>query len=144
MVFNTTHTNEDYDQHVLKTVGPGYSLIERLKMGRIGSKRMIINDISKGFWPFRNQNEDLRYGNIELRQNGIIVHLAIGRLRIGWVIPYRELFVFDSETFSLHGHGLFLKFEKGRHYHENKSFIRKMMNERLRCLEQYTLPHDLI
>ena len=53
--------------------------------GTNGSKRMIINDI-KGFWPFRNQNEDLRYGNIELRQNGIIVHLAIGRLRIAWVI----------------------------------------------------------
>lgn len=140
MVFDTTHTNEDFDQYTRTKLGPAFGLIERLKMGRIGSRRMMISGYSEGFELLKNNLQDLLYGNIELRPQGIIVYATNGGKRMGWVIAYHELIIFDSDYFSIHAQGLVIKFEKNRNYHENKSFIRLMMQERLNWLSQYDMP----
>lgn len=140
MVFDTTHPNEDFEFFANSNIGPAFSLIERLKMGRIGSRRMMIQGYSEGFWPLKNNLQDLLYGNIELRPNGIIVYAVNGSKRMGWVVGYHELIIFDSDHFSIHAQGLVIKFEKNRNYSENKSFIRLMMQERLAYLGRYELP----
>jgi hypothetical protein len=140
MVFDTTHPNEDFVLFANSNVGPAFSLIERLKLGRIGSRRMMIQGYSEGFELLKNNLQDLLYGNIELRPQGIIVYATNGGKRMGWVIAYHELIIFDSDYFSIHAHGLVIKFEKNRNYNENKSFIRMMMQQRLNWLSQYDLP----
>lgn len=142
MVFDTTHPNEDFDQYANKTLGPAFGLIERLKLGRIGSRRMMIQAYSEGFTLLKNNLQDIRYGNIELRPSGIIVYATNGGKRMGWVIPYHELIIFDSDFFSIHAQGLVIKFEKNRNYAENKSFIRMMMQKRLDWLSQFEIPHN--
>lgn len=141
MVFDTTHPNEDFDQYANEKLGRAFTLIERLKLGRIGSRRMIIKSFSSGFWPLKNSLQDLLYGNIEIRPNGIIVYGTNGGKRMGWIVPYHELIIFDSESFSIHAQGLVIKFEKNRNYTENKSFIRSMMQKRLDWLSQFEIPH---
>lgn len=142
MVFDTTHPNEDFERYTNTNIGPAFSLIERLKMGRIGSRRMVIQSYSAEFWPLKSKFQDLLYGNIELRPQGIIVYAVNGGKRMGWIIPYRELIIFDSDCFSLHAQGLVIKFEKNRYYKENKSFIRMMMSQRLNWFNQYEMPFD--
>lgn len=142
MVFDTTQPNEDFDQCAQSKLGPAYSLFDRLSMGRIGSRRMMIQSYSEGFWPLKNKFQDILYGNIELRPNGIILYATNGGKRMGWIVPYHELIIFDSDWFSIHAQGLVIKFEKNRNYNENKSFIRMMMDKRLEWLSQFEMPHN--
>jgi hypothetical protein len=102
----------------------------------------MIQSYSEGFWPLKNKFQDILYGNIELRPNGIILYATNGSKRMGWVIPYHELIIFDSDWFSIHAQGLVIKFEKNRNYNENKSFIRMMMDKRLEWLSQFEMPHN--
>ena len=74
MVFDTTQPNEDFDQCARTKLGPAFSFFDRLRMGRIGSQRMMIQSHSEGFWPLKNNFEDILYGNIELRPSGIILY----------------------------------------------------------------------
>lgn len=140
MVFDSTHPNEDFDQCALTKLGPAYGLIDRIRMGRIGSRRMMIHSYSEGFWPLKNKFQDILYANIELRPNGIVVYAVNGGKRMGWVVAYHELIIFDSDHFSIHAQGLVIKFEKNRNYTENKSFIRMMMQKRLEYLSHYEMP----
>jgi hypothetical protein len=142
MVFDTTQPNEDFDQCAQTKLGPAYGLFKRLSMGRIGSRRMMIQSYSERFWPLKNKFQDILYGNIELRPNGIILYATNGGKRMGWIIPYHELIIFDSDWFSIHAQGLVIKFEKNRNYNENKSFIRMMMDKRLEWLSQFEMPHN--
>jgi len=142
MVFDTTQPNEDFDQCAQTKLGSAYGLFDRLSMGRIGSRRMMIQSYSEGFWPLKNKFQDILYGNIELRPNGIILYATNGSKRMGWVIPYHELIIFDSDWFSIHAQGLVIKYEKNRNYNENKSFIRMMMDKRLEWLSQFEMPHN--
>ncbi|NBT88053.1 MAG: hypothetical protein EBT51_07070 [Flavobacteriaceae bacterium] len=142
MVFDTTQPNEDFDQCAQTKLGPAYGLFDRLSIGRIGSRRMMIHSYSEGFWPLKNKFQDILYGNMELRPNGIILYATNGGKRMGWIIPYHELIIFDSDWFSIHAQGLVIKFEKNRNYNENKSFIRMMMDKRLEWLSQFEMPHN--
>ena len=142
MVFDTTQPNEDFDQCAQTKLGTAYGLFDRLSMGRIGSRRMMIHSYSEGFWPLKNKFQDILYGNIELRPNGIILYATNGGKRMGWIIPYHELIIFDSDWFSIHAQGLVIKFEKNRNYNENKSFIRMMMDKRLEWLSQFEMPYN--
>ncbi len=142
MVFDTTHPNEDFDQLAKSALGPAFGLVDRFKLGRIGSGRMIIHSYSSGFYPLKNSLQDLLYGNIELRPKGIIVYGINGGKRMAWVIPYQELIIFDSDHFSIHAQGLVIKFLKNRNYDENKVFIRMMMQKRLQWLSQFEMPHS--
>ena len=142
MVFDTTQPNEDFDQCARTKLGPAFSFFDRLRMGRIGSRRMMIQSYSEGFWPLKNNFEDILYGNIELRPSGIILYGINSSKRMGWIVPYHELIVFDSDWFSIHAQGLVIKFEKNRNYNENKSFIRMMMDKRLKWLSQFEMPDN--
>ena len=46
MIYNTTYHNEDYLQQSKEVVGKAFSFLERLKMGGIGSGRLMIAEIS--------------------------------------------------------------------------------------------------
>ncbi len=140
MIFEITHPCEDFDQFANEKLGRAFSVIDRLKMGRIGSRRMIIKSFSSGFWPLKNNLQDILYGNNELRPDGIILYGTNGGKRMGWVIPYRELIIFDSDDFSVHAQGLVIKFKKNRNYSENKTFIRIMMQKRLEYFGQFEMP----
>ncbi len=142
MVYDTTHPNEDFDQCVTATLGASFGLIERIKMGRIGSRRMMIVGFSEAFWPLSNNLEDLLYGNIELRPKGIILYGTNGGKRMAWIIPYHKLTVYDSEWLSIHAEGAVIKFKKNRNYKENKGFIELMMQKRSDYLSQFNAPFN--
>ena len=47
MIFTTTHTNNDAKDLTNDLLGLPFGLIQSLKMGGIGSKRMIIEEVSR-------------------------------------------------------------------------------------------------
>jgi len=73
MVLDTTYYNKDHKQLINDLVGPSFPLMQRFKMNGVGSKRMIVDEVSPNMANMMNLVSDINYANIELRPNGILI-----------------------------------------------------------------------
>lgn len=137
MLFNTTYNNKDAAATMNEVLGKSYSFVKAIKLGGVGSKRMIIDAVSPGFIKVLNLVSDINYGNIELREKGIIVHINKGLKNYSWPIPYYQLHTYKTEGFSIHAHGNFVRFKNDKLLKENKSFIAKIINSKIENNKQY-------
>jgi hypothetical protein len=137
MLFNTTYNNKDAAATMNEVLGKSYSFIKAIKLGGVGSKRMVIDAVSPGFLKVINSVSDINYGNIELREKGIIVHINKGLKNFSWPIPYYQLHTYKTEGFSIHAHGNFVRFKNDKLLKENKSFIAKIINSKIENNKQY-------
>jgi len=140
MIFTTTHTNNDAKDLTNDLLGLPFGLIQSLKMGGIGSKRMIIEEVSSNINDLLNKVSDINYGNIELRPNGIIVMINKGLQSFSWIIPYRQLVIYKTNGLSIHAQGKFIRFKNNKTFKENKKFFDKMMTFKADNQEKYSLP----
>ncbi|MDX1469934.1 MAG: hypothetical protein R3213_00430 [Flavobacteriaceae bacterium] len=132
MLVNTTYNNKENTELINEVVGRPYSLLERIKLGGVGSKRMIVEEVSLGFKQLLNTVADINYANIELRPSGILVMINKGLQNFTWVIPYFHLAFFKTSQGSIHSEGRYLRFRKNRTYKENKKFFDKMMEAKIK------------
>jgi hypothetical protein len=137
MIFNTTYNNKDAAAEMNELLGKSYSFFEAIKLGGVGSKRMVIDAVSPGFLKVINSVSDINYGNIEIREKGIIVHINKGLKNFSWAIPYYQLHTYKTEGFSIHAHGNFVRFKNNKLLKENKSFIAKIINSKIENNKQY-------
>lgn len=126
MLFNTSHTNKEYERESNETLGKAFSFFEKLKIDGAGSSRFMVEELSAKLEPENMETLYMHYANIELRPKGIIIHFANRLDRYSWIVPYYRLIVFSTETFSIHSNGNFIQFMKNKNYKNNKKFIRKM------------------
>lgn len=140
MLFDTTYKSEERDQIINTLVGPVFPLRERLKRKSIGSKRMIVEEVSNELTITLNESSDLNYGNIELRPNGVLIHLIKGLQNFAWGIPYYQLHTYHSDGFSIHAQGEFIRFRNNRMIRDNKKFFELLAEEKIKYLEQYRAP----
>lgn len=134
MIFNTTHTNKEYEAESRLLIGKKYSFIESIKLGGIGSGRLFINTISENINLGKLTFSEINYGNIELRKKGIIVHFTNKLERFSWIIPYYKLVFYNADYFSIHSNGNFIRFLKNKSYFENKKFINKVIDIKTKYL----------
>jgi hypothetical protein len=137
MIFNTTLNNKDATATMNDLLGKSYSFLKAIKMGGVGSKRMMIDAVSPGFLKVINAVSDVNYGNIELREKGIIVHINKGLKNYSWAIPYYQLHTYKTEGFSIHAQGNFVRFKSNKLLKENKQFIDKIINCKIENNKQY-------
>ena len=126
MLFNTTNNNKDTTALINEMLGISYSFIKAIKLGGVGSKRMIIEAVSPGFESLINSISDINYGNIELREKGILVHINKGLKNFSWAIPYYQLHTYKTACFSIHAQGNFVRFKSDKLLKENKNLTKKM------------------
>ena len=126
LLFNTSYKNEDYVNECNRTLGKAYSFLEKLKVGGVGSRRLIIEELSPSLKPENMQKTDVHYASIELRPKGIIIHFSNRLDRYSWIVPYYLLAIFSTQAYSIHSNGQFIKLRKDKNYKENKKFINKM------------------
>ena len=136
MIFNTTHTNKEYDAESKLITGNKYSFLESIKLGGIGSGRLFINSISEKINLGKLSFSEINYGNIELRKKGIIVHFTNKLERFSWIIPYYKLAFYNTDYFSIHSEGNFIKFIKNKNYFNNKKFIDKIIDNKTTFLSK--------
>ena len=137
MIFNTTLKNKDATTTMNDLLGKPYSFVKAIKLGGVGSKRMIIDAVSPGFLKLINAVSDINYGNIELRQKGIVIHINKGLKNFSWAIPYYQLHTYKTEGFSIHAQGNFVRFKSNKLLKENKNFIDKIINCKIENNKQY-------
>ena len=126
-LYNITYKNKETEREINAEMGKPFGLIEKLKLGGIGSRRMIIENFSEDIKNLKLKVSGIQYANIELRPNGIIVHINQGIYTHAWTIPYFRLSVFNGDFFTIHGGGSHIQFNKEKSWKENKEFLQKIV-----------------
>ena len=141
MILNTTYDNQKNKQIINDLVGKPYSFFESLRLKGIGSKRMVIGEVSPNFEGYMNKISDINYANIELRKNGILILINKGLQNFTWVIPFYHLVLYKTNGASIHAQGKFIHFKDTQTFKENKSFFKKLLDEKIKYDEQYNFQH---
>lgn len=143
MIINTTHHSSDHKQIISDLIGAPFSLVQKLKLGGIGSKRMILDEVSPNMQSMINLVSDLNYANIELRPKGILIMVNKGLKNFTWVIPYYQLVIYKTNGSSIHAQGRFIHFKNSKTFKENKKFFDKLLDEKVKYDMQYAMPQNL-
>ena len=130
MIYNRTYFNKDEAKEINIILGNSFSFFQTLKLRGVGSSRFVIDSVSKELSQTINEVSDVNYCSIELRPNGILVNITQQINLFSWIIPYYKLVIFNSNTFSIHANGSYIKIVKDRNYSNNKNFITKMLKLR--------------
>lgn len=143
MLFNTSYTDKEITKQINNLVGKPFSFIKAIKLKGIGSKRMIIDEVSPNLHTIVNLVNDINYGSIELRSKGILIHIGKGLQRFAWVIPYYKLVIYKTNGASIHADGKFIHFRENKTFKENKQFFKKLLDQKINFDSQFsTIPYN--
>ena len=126
-LYNITYKNKETEKEINAEMGKPFGLIEKLRLGGIGSRRMIIENFSEDLKNLALKVSGIQYANIELRPNGVIIHINQGIYTHAWTIPYFRLSIFNGDFFTVHGGGSNIRFNKEKSWKENKEFLQKIV-----------------
>lgn len=137
MILDTTYQNKEHQNLIKDLVGKRFSFLQSIKMKGIGSKRMIIEEVSPNMKSYINTISDVNYANIELRPTGILIMINKGLSNFTWIIPYYQLVIYITNGSSIHAQGRFIKFRNNKTFKENKSFFDKLLDRKIEHESQY-------
>ena len=130
MIYNSTYTDIEKDIETETLVGKKYNLIKTIRLGGIGSKRLIVDELGVNFKKLIQQKNDIIYSNIELRKKGIIVYIVDGQKRFTWVIPFYKLVIYKTPSFSIHSEGNFIRYSNKLNHKQNLIFFKKIVDHK--------------
>lgn len=137
MLINTTHKSRENERLLNDIVGKAYGFIKSIKLKGTGSKRMIIDEVSPNLHSIVNKIGDINYGNIELRPDGILIHITKGQKNFTWAIPFYQLVIYKINGSSIHAQGKFVHFRDNKTFRENKSFFDRLLDIKVKYDQQY-------
>lgn len=137
LILDTTHPNKEQKKVIIDLIGKPFSFFESLKMGGIGSKRMIIEEVSPNMQQYLNVVSDINYANIEMRSDGILIYINKGLKNFTWIIPYYQLVMYKTNGLSIHAQGKFIHFRNDKIFKENKSFLDRLLNRKVTYDERF-------
>ena len=127
MIKNLSYNSKKINTLLSELVGRPFSFIERLKLGGIGSNKLVIADASKEIVELLRLDNNVNYCNIEIRKNGLIIRFRSLLETYGLIIPYYKLIIYKGESniYSLYKDTNYIKF-----FADNKStslFMKKII-----------------
>ena len=128
LYYDTTRTDRKRDKLINQRMGKPYSFWERIKKGGIGCSRMVIDQMSEGFNQIKNLGSGIRFCNVELRPNGILVHFNCNHKSYCWPIAYHHINIYSSQYLSIHAQGQFIKFRRVDAFGGNASCFKKLQD----------------
>jgi hypothetical protein len=132
LILDTTYKAKENKRIINDLIGKPYNIIESIKLKGIGSKRMIIEDVSPNLYQYINSTATLNYANIEIRSAGIIIYINKGLKNYSWIIPFYHLVIYKTNGLSIHAQGNYIHFKNNITFKENKSFFNKLLNEKVK------------
>ncbi len=139
MILNTSHTEKGHAKLIDDLVGKAFGFIQAIKMNGIGSKRMMIDQVSPNMSQYLNTVSAVNYANLELRPKGLIIRINKGLNNYTWVIPYYHLVIYHSDGSSIHAQGKFIKFRTNTTFKENKAFFAKLLDGKVNYDQEYNI-----
>ena len=127
-IYNISYKDKETDKIINEEMGNAFSLIKKLQLGGIGSRRLIIEHFSKNMSHLKLKVSGLQYANIEIRPKGIIIHINQGIYTYAWTIPFFKLSIYNGDFFTIHGNGDYIQFNKEKSWKENRNFLQKLIH----------------
>ena len=127
-IYNISYKDKETDKLINEEMGNAFSLIKKLQLGGIGSRRLIIEHFSKNMSHLKLKVSGLQYANIEIRPKGIIIHINQGIYTYAWTIPFFRLSMYNGDFFTIHGNGDYIQFNKEKSWKENRNFLQKLIH----------------
>jgi len=127
VILTANQNTKSFLKTVEQTVGSSFSLLERWRMGGIGSGKLIVRTTSEKLAQCFGKSQDIKFVIIELRKKGIIVHIRNAVNNYVWLIPFHHLSIFKSDFLSIHGAGEFIKIDVSCMHRNNIDLIDKIM-----------------
>ena len=130
MLKNISYNNPKIIDEINNYVGKPYTILQRLKIGGIGSSKLIINSADSIIENLLNLDNNLNYCNIEIRPKGIIIHFKSLLETYGLIVPFYKLKIFkgNANEYSIYIDNFFIKVnasEKNEH-----DFFKKILRLR--------------
>lgn len=128
MIRNLTYNDPHIRQEVEAKIGKPFPWLTRIKMGGIGSQRLVIHDASSEILTHLERNNHIRYSNIELRNRGIIIGFFSGTNRYGLIIDFEEMLLTQKEQqLKLSGREFFMELKPLNNDVLDGKFLEKLM-----------------
>ncbi len=124
MILETTYNKRETILQINQLVGKPYTLMQRLRMGGIGSGRMGISQVSPEYAHYLKAGHYITHANIELRPEGILIHFRFKLESYAWPMPYADLQISTDPELTFTSGGKFIVFKDGMKV--NGSFIERM------------------
>lgn len=124
-VFDTTHNARKIVEAINDYLGKPIPFLQRFKCGGIGSRRMVIEELSLELYPYVNARHYLTYSNMELRPKGIIVHIHKTLDNFAWCLRFEQIeLLITGDAVRLEAEGQFIVFRDG--YTLNQKFFDRL------------------
>ena len=137
MILDSTHTKKSHKQIITDLIGKPFSFFESIRLGGVGSKKMIIHEVSPNLQPYLNTGSNINYATIEMRSDGILVFINKRLKNFIWIIPYYQLAIYKANGISIHAQGTFIHLKTNKVFKENKSFLDKLLNKKVAYDERF-------
>ena len=138
MVLNTSYNDPKVREEIDQSLGKSFTFIQRIMKSGIGSQRMLVAQVSAELMHCINADHYPTYSSIELRPKGILVHFNKNTITHAWPIPYFALAIYQSDGFSLHSRGQFVKYRDTDA--ADHKFFRKLMDEKIGWEAEHASP----
>ena len=130
MLKNISYNNPKIIDEINNYVGKPYTILKRLKIGGIGSSKLVINSADSIIENLLKLDNNLNYCNIEIRPKGIIIHFKSLLETYGLIVPFYKLKIFKGKAneYSIYIDNFFIKVnasEKNEH-----DFLKKILRLR--------------
>jgi hypothetical protein len=141
MIRETTYNTKELRQEIAAEVGRPIPIIKRLRMGGNGSQRLVIVEAFKDLEVLIDVDNRSKFCNIELRENGVILHFRSRLESFAWVVPFHILSLFKSDdSLSIYAGAQFVRVKAAHNSMLNHKFINKILKLKA---EKYTQQNEL-
>ncbi|NBC56758.1 MAG: hypothetical protein GVY05_00500 [Bacteroidetes bacterium] len=135
MLLNVSYNRPKIKNQIDENVGRAFSFVDRVKMGGIGSGKLIINSSSKQIYNLLILDSYRNVCSIEMRPKGIILSFRSLLETYALVIPFHKLKIYKgrSQEYSVYMDDYFIKIKA-----DNKrihKYMRKVLDYKLSSSE---------
>ena len=131
MLHNVSYNRPNIKAEIDNSVGKAFSLVDRIKMGGIGSGKLVITQSSKQIHNLLILDSYRIVCSIEIRPKGIILNFRSILETYGLIVPFYKLKIYKgkSEEYSIYADDYFVKVEaKEKRIHQ---FMKKVLDYKL-------------
>ena len=137
MILNISYKDNKQLELINNSVGKPYSLIDKIKLGGVGSPKYYIKSSDKKIDSLLILDNNDNTCNIEMRPKGIIIRFRSLLETFALVIPYFKLSIFKptGDTYSIHsGENKIIIITQT----ENKrKFIKRVLEQKAKISKDY-------
>ena len=113
MLKNISYNNSKIFDQINDYVGKPYTIFQRIRIGGIGSSKLIINKADSKISNLLNLDNNINKCNIEIRPKGIIIRFRSHLETYGLIVPFYKLKLFKGKAneYSIYNDNYFIKIE---------------------------------